>query len=53
MWDVRFGSRTRYPSWVAVAIGTGIGALGYFLVATADYNVARRLNFGKYRFRDS
>ena len=28
-------------------------ALGYFLVATADYNVARRLNFGKYRFRDS
>lgn len=25
-------------------------ALGYFLVATADYNVARRLNFGKTRF---
>jgi hypothetical protein len=30
MWDVRFG--TRYPSWVAVAMGTGIGALGYVLV---------------------
>ena len=26
--------------------------LGYFLVATADYNVARRLNFGKNRFGD-
>ena len=25
-------------------------ALGYFVVATADYNVARRLNFGKKRF---
>jgi len=25
-------------------------ALGYFVVATADYNVARRLNFGKTRF---
>ncbi|HYD12771.1 MAG TPA: phosphatidylserine/phosphatidylglycerophosphate/cardiolipin synthase family protein [Allosphingosinicella sp.] len=25
-------------------------ALGYFLVATADYNVSRRLNFGKKRF---
>jgi cardiolipin synthase len=25
-------------------------ALGYFLVATADYNVSRRLNFGKRRF---
>lgn len=24
--------------------------IGYFLVATADYNVARRLNFGKTRF---
>jgi hypothetical protein len=32
MWDVRFGSRTRYPSWVAVAMGTGIGALGYLVV---------------------
>jgi cardiolipin synthase A/B len=27
-------------------------ALGYFVVATADYNVARRLNFGKTRFGD-
>jgi len=25
-------------------------AMGYFVVATADYNVARRLNFGKTRF---
>jgi cardiolipin synthase len=25
-------------------------ALGYFLVATADYNVSRRLNFGKQKF---
>ena len=25
-------------------------ALGYFVVATADYNVSRRLNFGKRRF---
>ena len=25
-------------------------ALGYFVVATADYNVARRLNFGTKRF---
>jgi cardiolipin synthase len=25
-------------------------ALGYFVVATADYNVSRRLNFGKKRF---
>ena len=25
-------------------------ALGYFLVATADYNVSKRLNFGKTRF---
>jgi len=27
-------------------------ALGYFLVATADYNVSRRLNFGRSRFSD-
>ena len=30
MWEVRFA--TRYPTWVAVAIGTGIGALGYLVV---------------------
>jgi hypothetical protein len=30
MWDLRF--QARYPTWVAVAIGTGIGALGYLLI---------------------
>lgn len=30
MWGLRF--QTRFPTWVAVAIGTGIGALGYLLV---------------------
>ena len=30
MWDLRF--QTRYPTWVAVAIGTGIGALGYLVI---------------------
>ena len=30
MWDLRF--QARYPSWVAVAIGTGFGALGYLLI---------------------
>jgi hypothetical protein len=31
VWDVRF--QTRYPSWVAVLLGTGFGAIGYLLIA--------------------
>ena len=30
-WDLRF--RTRYPTWVAVLLGAGFGAIGYLLVA--------------------
>lgn len=29
-WDLRF--RTRFPTWVAVLLGTGFGAIGYLLV---------------------
>lgn len=30
MWDLRFQSR--YPSWMAVAIGAGFGAIGYLAI---------------------